>query len=129
MSTVQTIKIDEVEYVRKDSIQQPQETPDAPFKERMKGKPVIARCRDAGVHFGYYVSHEGREVELVNSRRLWYWECQKGHSLSGVALHGIKKNSKVAGTVESILLSEFCELIPCTIEAAVSIDMQVEHNA
>lgn len=128
MNDVKTIKIDEIEYVRKDSIQQPQDTPDAPFKERMKGKPVIARCRDAGVHFGYYVSHEGREVELVSSRRLWYWECLKGHTLSGVALHGIKKDSKVAGTVESILLPEFCELIPCTPTAAAAIEEQDEHN-
>lgn len=128
MTEVQTIKIDDVEYVRKYSISPAVEVPDGPFKERMKGRPVIVRCDLAGVHFGYYVIHEGTEVLLKDSRRLWYWECQRGHSLSGVARSGIKPSSEVAGTVKEILLSEFCEIIPCTPEAEKSIVDQAVHN-
>jgi hypothetical protein len=122
------ITIDDTVYVRADSVAAQETTPDTPYRERMKGRPVIVRCKDAGVHFGYYVAHDGREVELQNSRRLWYWKCNKGHSLSGVALHGLHADSKIAGKVKSILLPESCEIIECTQEAADSINAKKVHN-
>jgi len=94
----------------------------------MVGKPVIVRCRDAGVHFGYLVGHEGREVTLSKSRRMYYWKASKGHTLSGCALHGITSESKIAGALDSITLLDACEIIPCESGAAASIGGADEHN-
>ena len=33
--------------------------------------PVIVRTYSAGVHFGYLVAREGKEVRLTRSRRIW----------------------------------------------------------
>jgi len=129
MSQPTTIKIDNVEYVRKDSIQQAVEVESAEdFKESQIGTKVIVRCKDAGVHFGTLVSYEGREALLLNARRLWYWKCIKGHSLNAVALYGLHKDSKIPAAVEKIALTDACEIISCTAEAAESIESMAAHN-
>lgn len=100
-----------------------------PAQKHMIGKKVIVRCRDAGVHFGTLVSYEGREAFLTDSRRLWQWFAAKGHSLSGVALHGLKHSeSKVAGCLPELLLTETCEIILCTPQAAKSIEGAAEYE-
>ena len=87
----------------------------------MIGKYVIVRCRDAGVHAGVLREREGRECLLTEARRLWYWKPAKnGAFLSGVALYGLAKESKVGEEV-TILLTENCEIIQCTGEAEASI--------
>ena len=80
-------------------------------EKQMIGDYVIVRCRDAGVHAGYLVSYEGREVVLSRSRRLWYWKAAKGHTLSAVAEYGITSESKIPAEVKTIVLPEACEII------------------
>ena len=75
------------------------------------GRYVIVRCRDAGVHAGEYVKHSGREVELRNSRRIWYWTGAA--SLSQIAQSGAKDGSKISVAVPKITLLEACEIIDC----------------
>jgi len=88
----------------------------------MIGKYVIVRCRDAGVHAGTLESHVGRECVLTNSRRLWYWKPANGAKfLSGVAVEGLHKDSKVGATLPRIHLTENCEIIECSARAADSI--------
>jgi len=100
-----TIKIDNVEYVRRDSIEK-----EAPLVDGLKC--CMIRTYSAGVHFGYLKRHEGKEVELVNSRRIWSWSgaC----SLSQLAIDGSKDidNCKIAMKVPSIILTEAIEIIP-----------------
>ena len=85
------------------------------------GKYVIVRCRDAGVHAGILKSRTERACELTQSRRLWRWKvAHKGAFLSGVATKGLDKSSKV-GAPTDILLTENCEIIACTDEAAANI--------
>lgn len=87
----------------------------------MIGKFVIVRCRDAGVHAGILVSHEGRECVLREARRLWYWKpLNKAAFLSGVSVHGLHPDSKIGEPV-NIHLTENCEIIECTPQAASSI--------
>jgi len=102
MSQPNTIKIDEIEYVRKDSINnyQPAETFDSmPF--------VLIRTYSAGVHFGYLAKREstlaGIEVTLKNAKRIWSWEgaC----SLSQIATDGLK-NPKADGNKISVPVLE-----------------------
>ncbi len=95
----------------------------------LAGKMVIVRCRDAGVHFGELVGHEGREVTLKNSRRMWYWKCKEGHTLSGCAVKGIHIDSKISAEVELVRLLEACEILLCSEEGAESISGAGIHNA
>ena len=89
---------------------------------KMIGKYVIVRCRDAGVHAGYLESHNGRECVLTESRRLWYWNPANGQKfLSGLALVGADDSSKIAGKLPRIHLTENCEIIQCTDVAEKSI--------
>lgn len=79
-------------------------------------KPVIVRTYSAGVHFGYLVSRDGKEVALERSRRIWSWVG--AWTLSEIASAGLDSaKSRVAAPV-SIVLTEAIEIIDCT-EAAV----------
>lgn len=87
------------------------------------GKFVIVRTRDAGVHAGILTNRYGREAELSKSRRFWRWRVNgnKGITLSDVAVHGLDTRDTRLGAPVSILLTEDCEIIECTPEAADNI--------
>lgn len=83
-------------------------------------KPVIVRTYSAGVHFGYLARREGKEVDLVKSRRIWSW--QGANTLSEIATVGIdSKRSRVAVPV-SITLTEAIEIIDCTDAGVAAIE-------
>lgn len=68
MSKPMTMKIDDVEYVRKDSIKADAQTLD--------GKPfVIVRSTTASPFFGYLEKEDevNKTVILVNARRIYEW--------------------------------------------------------
>lgn len=89
---------------------------------KMIGKYVIVRCRDAGVHTGYLESYNGREAVLTESRRLWYWKPANNQKyLSGVATAGLDESSKVGAKLDRIHLTETCEIIQVNKEAVLSI--------
>ena len=96
------IEINGTTYVPKADIEQP------------TGDYVIVRTYSAGVHAGYLEWRKGKEVELKNARRLWYWKGAA--SLSQVAGKGISdpKNCKFPAPIASIVLTEAIEIIPCT---------------
>jgi hypothetical protein len=94
------------------------------------GKYVIVRCREAGVHAGILTSRDARQCELSQSRRLWRWRVagNKGVTLSDVAVHGLdQKDTKLSAAVD-ILLTENCEIIACTKEAAENIAQFATHE-
>lgn len=83
-------------------------------------KPVIVRTYSAGVHFGYMVSRDGKEVTLERSRRIWRWFG--AWTLSEIAANGLDvKKSKVAAPV-NITLTEAVEIIDCTPASVKSIE-------
>lgn len=90
------------------------------------GKKCIIRCYASGVHFGTLTAHEGRQVTLENSRRLWRWHTggkSKGVSLSGVALTGIDASkSTVEPILPEITLLDALEIIPASDAAAATIE-------
>ena len=106
MSKPETIMIDEVKYVKADSIS----------KEVVKNY-VIVRTYSAGAHAGELIERNGKEVFLKNSRRLWYWDGAA--SLSQLAMDGVSKpeNCKFPCEVSEIYLTEAVEIIPCTQKA------------
>ena len=85
---------------------------------------VIVRTYSAGVHAGELIGRDGREVELRNARRLWYWRtADRGISLSDVAVGGINaEKSKICVPVSSIILTEAIEIIPASDVARASIE-------
>lgn len=123
MSKPETMMIDDVKYIREDSINQ---TP------KPEGNYVIVRCRNAGVHSGYLKSRDSNVLILENSRRLWRWWSK--FSLSGLATCGVleskKEQVKFACVLSSIELtsSDVCEVIKCTKEARESIESIQEYN-
>jgi hypothetical protein len=83
-----------------------------------KREAVLIRTYSAGVHFGYLVERNGKEVQLADARRIWSW--QGANTLHEIATGGVGKGSKVSVTVGSITLLEAIEIIPCT-PAAVKV--------
>ena len=80
---------------------------------------VIVRTYSAGVFAGYLDSYgKNREVNLIDARRLWYWDGAA--SLSQLAMEGVTKpeNCKFPCEVEKIKLLEAIEVINCTEKAS-----------
>lgn len=83
------------------------------------GTKVIVRCRDAGVHYGTYAGHTGREVRLTDGRRIWRWHGAL--TLHEVATLGVQDDSRISAVVPEVILLEACEIITCTEAAIVKI--------
>lgn len=95
----------------------------------MIGKKVIIRGDRSGVFFGTLNKKDGREVELLNCRRLWYWDGAA--SISQLAKNGTSKPTrcKFTVTVEQIVILDAIEIIPCSNEAIKSIEDVIEWTA
>jgi hypothetical protein len=106
-----TIRIDNVEYVRKDQACNP---------EILKDYCVV-RCAAAGVFAGNVVSENGQEVTIKNARRLWYWSGAS--SLSQLAMEGTTKpqDCKFPCEVTEVRLKDVIEILPCSEQAYNSI--------
>ncbi len=131
MSKPNTIKIDEVEYVKADSIKTEvvNFTGEQTVATRMIGKNVLVRSRNEGINAGTVVIADDTGVELKNCRRIWYHK-PKDKNLSwyeGVAMSGISSDSKVSGTVVRKVIVEEYSMTECTEEAYKSI-MELKPN-
>ena len=82
----------------------------------------IIRCDRAGVFYAEIKERRGSEADLVNARRLWYWDGAA--SLSQLATEGTKapRNCRFTVTVPSMTVLGVIEIIPCTKEAVESIE-------
>lgn len=83
------------------------------------GKRVIVRGDRSGLFFGTLERREGREVELTNVRRLWYWSGAA--SDFQLAAEGVKRPAecKFTQTIHSLEVLDAIEVLPCT-EAAIA---------
>ncbi|MFA5378453.1 MAG: hypothetical protein WC455_22050 [Dehalococcoidia bacterium] len=108
-----TIVINGQEYVRRGAEKLVYSVEGLPY--------VIVRSTGAGCHAGYLKSKTDHAVELLNSRRLWYWDGAA--SLSQLAAEGVKapQNCKFPCVVPSIEIAGWCEILPCTEKARQSI--------
>jgi hypothetical protein len=112
------IEINGVTYIRLDSVKYLA----PPTVDGMRY--CIVRCRDAGVHAGFVSKHNGREVTLLKTRRLWRWH---GKTLSGLATEGTTdaKQCKYADEIDEITVLDACEIIPCSSVGQKSIREEV----
>jgi hypothetical protein len=109
-----TIKIDNIEYVPKDTYE---------LAQQMDGlNYVIVRGEDSGVFAGYLESRKLREVILLNARRIWYWDGAS--SLSQLAMEGTSKpeNCKFPCEVKKVQILDAIEALDCTEKARESIN-------
>jgi len=114
---VETIKINEVEYVRKDQVE------NSANAVSTNGLPyVIIRTYSAGVHAGYMKRRDGKEVELLNSRRFYQWYGSS--TLSQFAQSGTSKpeKCKFPEAVDMLILTEAIEVLYVTEKAKKTID-------
>lgn len=86
-----------------------------------EGQYVIVRGDRSGVFAGTLKAKEGREVELTDCRRLWYWDGAA--SISQLAVDGTSAadSCKFPVQVASIVITDVIEIIPCTKKAEASI--------
>jgi hypothetical protein len=107
-----TIKIDNVEYVRADQQDK------LACNDGLKF--VIIRTATAGVHAGYLKIKDKLEVTLQNARRIYYWEGAA--TLSQMAIDGVAKPDKCKFPPPVPLITlQWIEIIPCTEKAMASI--------
>ena len=92
------------------------------MEKEIIGSKVIVRGDRSGVFFGTLSARNGREVELTNCRRIWYWEGAA--SISQLAAEGTAnpENCKFTITVDFIVILDAIEIIPCTPQAIQSIE-------
>jgi hypothetical protein len=83
---------------------------------------VIVRGDRSGVFAGYLKQRTGREVELLNSRRIWYW--QGAASISQLAADGTSKpeGCKIPAAEPRKTVLDAIEIIDCTEKARKSIE-------
>ena len=116
---MKTININGEEYVKKSELDNVLFNVVA---EKVDGLPyVCVRTYSAGVHCGYLKERDGKEVELVNARRIWKWSG--AFTLSELAVNGVEKpdECKFSCIVPRIYLTEAIEIIPMTDKAKKSI--------
>jgi hypothetical protein len=103
--SINTIKIDDVEYVRKDQISEKAELNSAGLEYK------IVRTNSAGVFAGYLKSLKGKQAVILNSRRLWRWAGAL--TLSELAEQGTSKPSdcKFSCVVSEETLTEAIEIL------------------
>ena len=109
--TIETIKIDDIEYIRADSVSKT-----APETDGMKY--CVVRTYSAGVHIGYveeFGTKQPQYAKLINSRRLHQWSGAA--SLSQVSLDGVDSSSRIAMELPEIELTDVIEVIPCSLKA------------
>lgn len=110
MSKPESLMIDDVKYVREDSVNQK-----ADYSKGMKY--VIVRTYSAGVFAGYLESRVGQEVVMRDARRIWYWEGAA--SLSQLAIEGSSKpeKCKFPQAVDRVELLQAIEILDVTKKA------------
>ena len=89
--------------------------------EAVIGKYCVVRGAEFGVFAGTVEAVEGNRALLRDARRMWYWDGAA--SISQIALEGVKvpEKCKFTVTVDSVLLSNVIEIIPCTAAAEANI--------
>lgn len=119
MSKPMTMKIDDVEYVRKDSINTEAKS--------MDGKPfVICRSTSASPYFGYLESDiiqaDGKStVVLIEARRIYEWYGAAG--LQQLAESGTTQPTKCKFTPKvKVKISNVHEILYCTESSKKSLE-------
>ena len=115
MDERKTIKIDDIKFIREDSVKQ--------GPDELDGKTYcIVRSKDAGVVCGYvdYDNTNSTTVEVYHGRQMWMWDS--AFVLLDMAESGVRTESKCKFSEPQSRQKVFnaCQLIECTQDAAAS---------
>lgn len=91
-------------------------------KNQMEKQKYIVRCDRAGVFYGEIEGKDGREIKMRNVRCIWYWDGAA--TLLQLAAEGTTSpgNCKFTMIVDSLVVLDAIEIIPCTDRAIKSIE-------
>lgn len=120
---MKTVIIDGVEYIKKTDVKT------SSLSVNTDGLSYVCiRTYSAGVHCGYLKERNGKEVELVNARRIWKWAG--AFTLSELATKGVTKPNecRFSCVVPTLYLTEAIEIIPMTEEAADSVQKVADYE-
>lgn len=81
---------------------------------------VIVRSDKAGVFYGEIAARRGGEADMVNVRRVHYWEGAA--SLSQMSQDGVGLGSRLTLVVPSMTILGVIEIIPCAPKAVANLD-------
>ena len=83
----------------------------------MEKRICIVRSNMAGVLFGLIEKiNPDKSVLMSNARKIYYWKG--AYTIEDIADKGIDvNNSKVTCKIESVLLNDYCQIIPLTDKA------------
>lgn len=86
------------------------------------GKKVLVRGIQSGVYFGELVSQDKQEVEMKDVRNLWRWEG--ANTLLDLAENGVANPNgcRFSNKVNSLVLTDVCEIVPCSDKAIANIE-------
>ena len=86
------------------------------------GEKVLVRGIQSGVYFGELVSQDKQEVEMKDVRNIWRWEG--ANNLLDLAENGVSKpnSCKFSNKVNSLVLTDVCEIVPCSDKAIEKIE-------
>ena len=87
----------------------------------LKGKTVLVRGVNSGVHMGVLEDRNGSEVELSEVRNIWRW--RGANNFTELADKGISENSynRITPPVDSVIFTDICEIAKCSERAIESI--------
>ena len=90
--------------------------------QNYEGKKVLVRGIHSGVYYGEIAARDKQEVEMKNVRNLWGW--YGANTLLDLAENGVSKpkECRFSNYVESIVLTEICEIVPCSEKAIKSVE-------
>jgi len=113
MAQPKTLMIDDVKYIRADSVSQK-------MADEVDGlKYCVVRTYSAGVHIGYVMDFgekHPQQATILKSRRLHQWAGAA--SLSQVSIDGVDGSSRIAVEIPEITLTDVIEVIPCSEKSA-----------
>lgn len=96
---------------------------------KMDNTYYIVRCDRSGVFAGNIVERNGQEVTMSGARCLWHWEGAA--SLMQLAKDGTRRplGCKFTVSVDSLVVLDAIEILPCTKTAEKSIRSVEEWRA
>lgn len=86
------------------------------------GKKVLVRGYEAGVYFGTLECFDDKKAKLTQVRNIWHWEGAT--CLSQIANDGIKRG-QVSPVVESMIIGNWCQIIPLSETAIQNLEGQI----
>ena len=113
MSKPETMMIDDVKYIRADSVAASE--PDVGTDGLSY---AIVRSRNQGVMCGYVYSQDGQVVELLRARQIWRYDST--FALPDIAEHGMRDPAKAQMSVpmsQPCVMTEACGILYCTKKA------------